>query len=92
VNLEIHDNTTDEGGTLIGVARNLDYMYQAEQWVIDSKDERRVARFVLFSGPMTPIREWRMVNGEPSDVPITPGTVADPRTFARETTDRTCRG
>lgn len=51
--LEIHD--TEEGNSLAGRVKNIDYDYQAEQWVQDIvQDERKqqigpfpIARFVL---------------------------------------------
>lgn len=35
--IEFHDS--EEGNTLVAKIKNLDYEYQAEQWVIDAKSE-----------------------------------------------------
>ena len=43
--LELHDNET--GNTLRGCIRNIDYDYQAEQWVKDTHDDLDVVQWIL---------------------------------------------
>jgi len=50
--LEVHDN--EEGNTLAGRVNNIDYDYQAEQWVQDIDEPATIlhpiVRFVLLDG------------------------------------------
>ena len=43
--LELHDN--EKGKTLVARVKNIDFDYQAEQWVQDTKDKRNVIKWVL---------------------------------------------
>ena len=44
--LELHDSET--GNTLLGRIRNIDYDYQAEQWIRDtSEDHPKVVKWIL---------------------------------------------
>jgi hypothetical protein len=79
--LELHDY---EPPTLAWVVRNLDYSYQAEQWVIDTAAENPwVVRWVLFTDDGTPLREWQRAGGDFQEVTLTPGTSIDPRSLRR---------
>ena len=80
--LEIHDNTIDgPQGTLaiaIGHRHGIDYMYQIEQWVIDTADDvdgSDLARWDCFLGtkdaPGRLIRQWaRQPDGKVVEVKI----------------------
>lgn len=79
--LEMHDN---EAPTLCAVARNLDYDYQAEQHVIDSRANSDVlVLWVLFDDSGKPRRAWCRDGhgGAVVTCPVPPGTVADPRSL-----------
>jgi hypothetical protein len=43
--LELHDNET--GNTLFARAKNIDYDYQAEQWVQDTTNQPTVIKWIL---------------------------------------------
>ena len=43
--LELHDNET--GNTLVAKARNIDYDYQAEQWVQDTVGHAKIIKWIL---------------------------------------------
>jgi hypothetical protein len=45
MHLELHDN--EAGNTLFGRVPNIDYDYQAEQWVQDTQAEKAVIRWEL---------------------------------------------
>ncbi len=76
--LEMHDRTPP---TLCAVARNIDYMYQAEQHVIDSQDRAYLILWLLFSDGGTPLRAWRRTHDAFEEIPIPDGTAADPRSL-----------
>ena len=56
--LELHDNET--GNTLFARICNIDYLYQAEQWVIDTQDKAHasVIRWLLYDDNKTLIQTW----------------------------------
>ena len=77
--LEMHDA---EPPTLCATARNIDYLYQAEQHVIDTcKEHPELVFWVLFADQGTPVRAWRRNDRDFEVCPVPPGTVADPRSM-----------
>lgn len=78
--LEMHD---DEPPTLCGVARNIDYEYQAEQHVIDACAARpTLVLWLLFADDGGALRAWRRVGSGVEECPVPAGTKADPRSMA----------
>lgn len=74
--LELHDNEIDN--SLNAVIRNIDYMYQAEQWVIDTfKDHFHIVTWLLFSDSGIQIRAWKRNENNFVDVDIV-GTMENP--------------
>lgn len=79
--LELHDAKPP---TLVAWIPNLDYHYMAEQWVIDTHAETSgIVRWVLFTDEGLALREWHRKGTDFQEVPVTPGTVADPRSLAQ---------
>jgi len=77
--LEMHD---DQPPTLCATARNLDYVYQAEQHIIDTaKEEPRLVAWVLFSDAGQPIKAWRRSGDGFEEHPVAPDTRPDPRSL-----------
>lgn len=82
--LEFHDE--EVGNTLVGCAHSIDYVYQAEQWLIDmfrDPTAKTIVRGVLFTAEGAPMKEWRRAADGFEEAPLTPGTTPDPRTLER---------
>lgn len=67
--LEIHDE--EIGNTLLGVVRNIDYEYQAEEYVKETFERPQAQRWVLFSDDGTPIRAWQRDGAKTKSVDAT---------------------
>lgn len=66
--LELHDN--EIGNSLVAIVKDIDYIYQAEQWVIDTyKDQPTVIKWVLLDST-DEVRVWERPVGS-LDFPTT---------------------
>lgn len=82
--LETHDG--EVGNTLFAVCRNLDFDYQAEQWVLDILADRpSPILWILFTDEGEPLRAWERNGNEPREIPVPPGTKIHPRSLLPRT-------
>jgi len=60
--LELHD--TEEGNTLVAGIENIDFIYQAIQWIKETKDNEYVVRWELKDKEGgTTIKKWERPEG-----------------------------
>ena len=68
--LELHDS--EEGNTLFARVNDIDYVYQAEEWIDQTRGKRPVVHWVLKDGDLV-VKAWERPEGStefPNEVPV----------------------